>query len=311
MTSSSGVSSSDASALKAARSPRIEIDSRTFRTDRITRISHTLAHEPLLSLRKVCELARRRPLGLIRWHRGDIPVSTNFARAALEHANGRSLDQTLERMEEAGSWVFIQHIEEDPEYRSLVFDVLGEVKPAVEAVDSGMKDMHGWIFLSSPGATTPYHMDHEANFLVQIRGSKTINVWDPTDRSVVGELELETFHGEWSLEATKWKDEFQGKAHTFQAAPGTGVFMPFTAPHTVYNGPDVSITLSLTFLTDRTVRERELFSANHKLRKIGMSPKPVGSSPLRDEAKLKALHAWTSAKSLLKRGGGAAPRRSY
>ena len=78
--------------------------------------------------------------------------------------------------------------------------------------------------------------------------------------------------------------------------------MPFTAPHTVYNGPDVSITLSLTFLTDRTIRERELFSANQKLRKLGMSPKPVGSAPLREEAKLRALHAWTSAKSLLRRG---------
>ena len=86
--------------------------------------------------------------------------------------------------------------------------------------------------------------------------------------------------------------------------------MPFTAPHAVYNGPDVSITLSLTFLTDRTIRERELFAANHKLRKLGMSPKPVGSSPLREEAKLKALHAWTSAKSLLRRGP-AGSGRSY
>jgi len=85
--------------------------------------------------------------------------------------------------------------------------------------------------------------------------------------------------------------------------------MPFSAPHAVYNGPDVSITLSLTFLTERTIRERELFAANHKLRKLGMHPKPVGSSPLREEAKLKALHAWTSAKALL--GKGPASKRSY
>jgi len=121
---------------------------------------------------------------------------------------------------------------------------------------------------------TPYHMDHEANFPVQIRGTKTINVWDPEDRSVVGERELETFHGTWSLEDTKWRDEFQAKAHVFQAAPGTGVFMPFTSPHTVQNGPDVSITLSLTFLTDRSVREQMLFAANHKLRNSAFRPGP-------------------------------------
>src|SRR5262249_6795970 len=177
------------------------------------------------------------------------------------------------------------------EYRDLVFGVLGEVKPIVDRVDPGMRELHGWIFVSSPRATTPYHMDHEANFLVQIRGTKTINVWDPKDRSVVGERELETFHGTWSLDDTKWRDEFQAKAHVFQAAPGTGVFMPFTSPHTVQNGPDVSITLSLTFLTDRSVREQMLFAANHKLRKLGVSPRPVGSSRLRDEAKLRALRA--------------------
>src|SRR5262245_35468484 len=120
MTSSNGVpSSSGFGKGSVASAPRIELDPTTFRTDRITRFSHSLAHEPLLSLRKVSDLARRRPLGHIRWHRGDIPVSSNFARAALEYANGRSLGQTLDAIEEDGSWVFIQHIEEDPEYRDL------------------------------------------------------------------------------------------------------------------------------------------------------------------------------------------------
>ena len=34
----------------------------------------------------------------------------------------------------------------------------------------------GFIFLSAPGSITPVHIDPEHNFLLQIQGTKTINV---------------------------------------------------------------------------------------------------------------------------------------
>ena len=37
------------------------------------------------------------------------------------------------------------------------------------------------IFVSSPGAVTPFHMDHEHNFILQIRGNKKLYTWDPMD----------------------------------------------------------------------------------------------------------------------------------
>ncbi len=36
-------------------------------------------------------------------------------------------------------------------------------------------------------------MDPEENFLLQMRGRKTMHVWDRADRSVLSELELERF----------------------------------------------------------------------------------------------------------------------
>src|SRR6478735_3171130 len=69
-------------------STRIAIDPETFNSDRITRLTHELADHPLMALDRVRELALRRPAGRVRWHRADIPVSTNFANAAREHANG-------------------------------------------------------------------------------------------------------------------------------------------------------------------------------------------------------------------------------
>jgi Cupin-like domain len=280
-----------------AAAPQITVAG-TFDPDRITRVTHSLADHPLLAFDKVRDLALRRPPNRVRWHLADIPVSTNFANAAREHANGKTLGATLDVMEHAESWVFLQHIEEDPGYRDFVFEVLSSVSPLVEQVDPGMHNLHGWIFVSSPRAITPYHMDHESNFLLQIKGRKTINVWNPKDRTILDEKQLETFHGAWSLNDTVWRDEFQAKANVFDATPGTGVFMPFTAPHTVQNGDAVSITLSLTFLTSRSKREQELFAANHKLRKLGLAPRPVGTSRLVDEAKLQAFHAWTGARKL-------------
>ena len=282
---------------------KITVNESTFDTERITPVKHNLSSHPLLSLGKLQELARRLPQGRVRWHRADIPVSTNFANAARDHSNGKTLDYTIENIDQVGSWVFLQHVESDPAYAALVNDVLGSVAPTIERRDPGMRDLHGWIFISSPKAITPYHMDHEANFLLQIRGRKTINVWDPKDRSVVGEQELETFHGAWSLDDTKWRDEFQAKAHVFDAKPGDGVFMPFTAPHTVQNGDDISVTLSLTFITEHTEREALLFSANRSLRKLGYSPRPVGTSSLREEAKFRAFAAYTKARDLVKQRG--------
>ncbi|HEX4337012.1 MAG TPA: cupin-like domain-containing protein [Polyangiaceae bacterium] len=293
-----------AAAQATAKGPfQISVNESTFDTERITRVTHSLDEHPLLDLDEVRKLARRLDQGRVRWHRADIPVSTNFANAAKEHANGRTLEHTLEHIDEAGSWVFLQHIEKDAAYGAMVREVLGRVAPTIERRDPGMRDLHGWIFVSSPRAITPYHMDHEANFLLQVRGRKTINVWNPKDRSVVGEKELETFHGSWSLDDTAWRDEFQAKANVFDATPGTGVFMPFTAPHTVQNGNEVSVTLSLTFITKRTEREAALFSANRSLRKLGLSPRPVGSAPLLEEAKFRAFNAWTSARDLARSRG--------
>jgi hypothetical protein len=145
-------------------------------------------------------------------------------------------------------------------------------------------------------------MDHEANFLLQIRGTKAISVWDPTDRAVVAERELEAFHGAWSLDETILRDELEPRARVIDAAPGTGVFMPFTAPHAVRNGPEISVTLSVTFITNRMRREQALFSANHRLRKLGISPRAVGSSRVHDAAKLGVFGALDGARGLL-RGG--------
>lgn len=270
-----------------------------FSTQRITPIKHTLADHPLLTLPALRALAARSPADRVRWHRADIPVSSHFGKAAHDHANGSSLLETIDTIEQAKSWVYLQHIEEVPGYAELVRDIFASAAPQVDTLEPGACEVFGWCFISSPGAVTPYHMDHETNFLMQVRGSKTISVWDPQDRSVVSEKEMEKFHALWSLDDTHWREELEPRAVKIEARPGDGVFMPYTAPHAVKNHGEVSITLSVTFQTSRTKREQMAFAANYRLRRLGLSPSAVGKSVERDRIKATGLDLYTRGRALL------------
>src|SRR5262249_40893145 len=146
----------------------------------------------------------------------------------------------------------------------------------------GMCYRAGWIFVSSPNAVTPFHIDHEHNFILQIRGTKKLHTWDPFDRSIVTERAQELFHSSHSRELIVWRDEFLGKARVFDLVPGLGGYMPSTTPHMVENGPEVSITMSFTYYTDATRRRELLYRTNVALRRLGLSPRPIGASPARD-----------------------------
>ena len=70
------------------------------------------------------------------------------------------------------------------------------------------------VLITSPGRVTPYHLDGEANLLMQIRGSKSVHIFDGNDRDVVPGDELERF---WSgdIKAPFYKKHLQDRASTF------------------------------------------------------------------------------------------------
>jgi hypothetical protein len=178
----------------------------------------------------------------------------------------------------------LKNVERDPEYRDLLFECLREVetRPHPTIHDVGVRE--AFIFLSSPGSVTPYHMDPECNFLLQVRGLKTMHVFDQDDRSQLSEEELERFFA-GAHRNMVFKDAYQAKAKTFNLLPGQGVHVPPTAPHWVQNGPDVSISFSITFQTRLTERRAAVYRFNHWLRRRGWTPRSYGLSPWRDRVK--------------------------
>jgi hypothetical protein len=290
--------------------PRVQID-RAFDPWKIQAVTHRLGDHPLLQIESLVQLGKRlSERRLVRTHSADATAGTSFADAPNLHPNKKSAEETLAGIANARAWMSLLNVQADPTYRTLIDEVLDDVRPQIDARDPGMCYRAGWIFVSSPGAVTPFHIDHEHNVILQILGTKRLYTWDPFDREVVSERAQEIFHDQHSRELVTWHDDFKKRARVFELAPGMGGYMPSTTPHLVENGPGPSITVSFTYYTDSTRRRELLYRGNARLRRLGLSPRPIGESQVRDRALAAALEGFTSAKSALRRAMGKTVRDS-
>ncbi len=278
-----------------------ELDASQFR-DNFNRqpflITHHLNHHPLFSLPELIELSKRMPAEDVSYNVGDVSVGQGLYKCPQ---NGLSIQETIAQIENCHSWMVIKRVSKDPQYRELLHACLDEIGKCSEPVEGGMCAREGFIFISSPGSVTPYHMDPEYNFLLQIRGEKTINIFDPADRAMLSEIELEDFYASDETANLTYKDEYQQKAQQFDLTPGLGLHFPVTAPHWVKNGNEVSISFSITFDTPASERRRVVYTTNARLRKLGLTPRPYGQSAWRDALKFNAYRVQRRARRLLRK----------
>ena len=275
----------------------LDIDGETFRAGfnhAPFLIRHHLSDHPLFSLERLIELAGRLPDEKVKYNGADISVATGLYGGPR---TGLSIRETIHQIEECRSWMVINNVELDPEYRQLLDRCLDEVQFLSEPIDPGMFRREGFIFISSPNSVTPFHMDPEYNFLLQVRGEKQISIWDGRDRSVLSEIALERYFSDADTQIA-FKEEFQQKASIFELTPGTGLHFPVVAPHWVRNGDEVSVSFSITFRTPASERRRIVHCANGNLRRIGVNPTPQGVSSFRDLAKFYAFQAQNRIKRL-------------
>ncbi len=288
--------------------PGIELDLQRFDPFKVQTVTHRLTEHPLLQLPALQRLAARLAAkGSVRAHNDQASPDTSFNHAPDTHKAHLAPEEAFKDLAKAKAWMSLLNVQRDPEYRALVDEVLDHVRPKVEPKDPGMHFRAGWIFVTSPGAVTPFHFDHEHNFILQIHGSKTVHVWEPLDREVVTEEALELFHAKHSREKLKWSEEVQRRAHVFEFKPGLGAYMPQTAPHWVKNGNEVSVTLSVTYYTEATRRRQLLHRTNYSLRQLGLKPKPVAGDGLLESAAHLGLRMVQRGSDRLKALRGRAP----
>ena len=107
-----------------------------------------------------------------------------------------------------------------------------------------MFEVGGFIFVSAPPSVTPFHIDRENNFWLQLRGRKSLTVWDRQDREVVPSEAVEKFILTGSLDDVKLADAMRSRGRVFDSGPGDGVFFPSTSPHMLAARPMHSVETS-------------------------------------------------------------------
>lgn len=244
--------------------------------------SHQLAAHPLFRVEELLELVKsvsKRP-GDLYYDAGDVRVDQKWGTIPV---TSMTHEEVLSRIETAGAWLIMKHVEEDPRYGKILkdyTDAILEVAPPEKR--KLLRNPEMLIIVSSPNRITPFHIDGECNFLLQVQGHKTVRVFDRSNRSVLTEEEIERFYTVDGF-AANFKPGIDEHAHQFELTPGKAIHIPVLCPHWVRNGSEVSVSISVNYEFPDWYRA-DLYRANWHIRRAGFKPTPPGSK-LRDAVK--------------------------
>ncbi|MBX9651437.1 MAG: hypothetical protein K2X57_30730 [Xanthobacteraceae bacterium] len=179
-----------------------------------------------------------------------------------------------------------------------VDDALPEIRDVTKSFIQDLSDLYGrnieaevfkpfvTLFVSSPNEITPYHFDHTWNFLLQLKGTKTVYLFDQNDPQVLCQTDLENWYGR---HCPVPKRENCGDGMPYFLHPGDGVHHPVNAPHWVQNGPEISISLSIGLCLHESNRRAKIHQVNYILRKFGLNPSLPSASSRSDRLKVSLL----------------------
>jgi hypothetical protein len=244
------------------------------------KLSHQLTRHPLLELEALAQLAESLPERSIEYNRGNLPIGVD----GKPGPTGLSIGETIRNAATSNSWAVLKNIEQSPHYAALLHELLDEIRPQIEAKTGRMMKLQGFIFVSSADAVTPYHFDPEHNILLQLRGTKAMTIYPAGDTRFVPDAVHEAYHTGGGRELT-WDDSFLAHGITLQIAPGEALYVPVMSPHFVKNGPDVSVSLSITWRSEWSFAEADARAWNKLLRRWGIDPAPPGRWPASNRAK--------------------------
>lgn len=265
-------------------------DPPTFRENfnrRAFGFAHALGDHPLFDLGRLAELAK------FLWGTGSGRVACQVGeygrtnRLDERPAKPVSVVQAISKIRESGSWVLLKSAQLDPAYAELLDRCMEELQTlSGRNLRREISWLDAYVFIASPGSLTPYHIDHECNFVLQIHGTKRDTLYDS---SVLTPEDIERYYM-GDLSGARWREDCESRAEEHVLTPGSGVHHPTRWPHWVQNGgDDYTVMLSVLFFLRGDDREARIWQVNHALRRMGLTPSPPGKSALRDRLKELAL----------------------
>lgn len=276
----------------------------SFATDGIHALHHGFHHHPLLQRPALEAVAHELvPTQQCRFIAADSTQGSAFDHSA-SHERGHSIADVFARIEQPGSWVALYNVETVPRYRALLAEIIASVQPLIAREQPGVFNVGGFVFISAPPSVTPFHIDRENNFWLQIAGRKLMSVFDARDRDLVSQRDLEDFIAHGSLDKVRLPEALRSRAHDFDVGPGDGVYFPSTSPHMTRTTTDwvqpaegVSISLGVVFYSQTTRQHARVHQFNRALRRAGLNPAMPGQSRWRDALKAPLGWALTAARA--------------
>ena len=250
-------------------------------------LRHALEDDGRLTLDALASLAAQLPAKSIEYNRGDLPIGVD----GKPGTTGMGIEDTIRHIATSNSWAVLKNIEQVPQYRALLLGLLHELRPHIEARTGAMMTPQGFIFISSPNAVTPYHFDPEHNILLQLRGSKAMTQFPAGDARYAPDEVHESYHAGGAREL-RWDDALLAGGREFPLGSGDALYVPVMAPHFVRNGPESSISLSITWRSDWSYAEADARGFNKLLRRAGLTPAAPQRWPASNRAKALAFRAW-------------------
>ena len=251
------------------------------------RLRHSLAGHNLLTREALIGLSHAMRPEDVMCFSGAVPVDASDGGAPRSKL---SPEETIRGIETNKSWMVFKAADQHPDYAALLNELLRELEDIALPATGPMLKREAFIFVSSPNSVTPFHLDPEHNVLLQIEGTKTMNVFPQTDDRIATAEKHESFHatGDYTL---KWEESYLDIGTENLLTPGDALYVPVKAPHFVRNGDAPSISLSITWRSTWSFEESDAHSFNRLLRRTGIAPRAPGRWPQSNRPKAYAYRA--------------------
>lgn len=251
---------------------------------------HGLAGDDRFSLDAIARLGDELGRDSISAEQASKPMVSDDAGAA--HAlRVESVGDQIRGLSANSSWFTLLNIEQSPEYRELVDQIVDGISRGAGIDPRTMKRRMGFVFASSPGSVTAAHFDIEHSFLLQLEGHRRLGFGRFADT----ENREREIHRYWNGSFGRL-DTMPEQVTEFELAPGTGAYIPPYTPHWLINTDATSLSLTVTFFNRDNADESMVQAFNEKLRRVGVDPATYGDAPVRDAGKVAFMRVYGGVK---------------
>lgn len=254
---------------------------------------HNLAEHDALTLEAVAQLSDRLGEASVTSEAAVKPLVTG--ETVVEPSRTPRPADLIRDLDDNGAWMTLLNIEQDPAYRDFVDEVINATAAQCSFGPKSWRRRAGFIFASSPGAVTPAHFDIEQSLIMQLRGNRTLSFGRFANEATKNHEISRYWNGSYGRLATMPELQMD-----LPLGPGDGAYIPPYVPHWLQNSDATSLSLTLTFFTRSNENESLLQVFNERASKVGLTPKPVGTSIVRDRAKIAAMRTYSGARRRLR-----------